>query len=58
MQTNKFLNPNSVKRTSIILDIIIPFLLYYSLIHNKLILAWLLLGMVVIVRVFLVLVSK
>jgi len=54
----KFLNSNLVKRSSVVLDILIPFLLYYSLKNQNLFLSWLLLGTVVLVRVILVAVIK
>ena len=54
----KFLNSNTVKRSSVVLDILIPFLLYYSLNNQNLFLSWLLLGTVVLVRVILVAVIK
>ena len=55
---DRFLNPVSVKRTSVILDILLPFLLYYSMNNHIQILSWFLLGIVVIIRVLLVIVSK
>jgi len=54
----KFLNSDVVKRSSVVVDILIPFLLYYSLNNQNLILSWLLLGTVVLVRVILVAVIK
>jgi len=54
----KLLNPVSVKRTSILLDILLPFLLYYAMTNHNQILSWLFVGIVVIIRVMLVTVSK
>jgi hypothetical protein len=54
----KFLNSIFVKRISVILDILIPFLLYISLNNHILLLSWLLLGILVFVRVLLVIISK
>ena len=54
----KFLNSVSVKRASVILDIFLPFLLYYSMINHSKILSWLLVGILVIMRVLLVTISK
>ena len=54
----KFLNSVSVKRISVVLDILIPFLLYVSLNGKILVVSWLLLGILVIMRVLLVVVSK
>ena len=55
---DKLLNPVSVKRTSVLLDILLPFLLYYAMTSHNQILSWLLMGIVVIIRVLLVTVSK
>jgi len=54
----RILNPVSVKRTSVLFDILLPFLLYYSMNSHFQVLSWLLVGIVVIVRVLLVTVSK
>jgi hypothetical protein len=58
MQNKEFLNSNSVKRTSIILDILLPLLLYWSINSHAIILPWLLLGAVILARVLLVLVIQ
>ncbi len=54
----KLLNPVSVKRTSVLLDILLPFLLYYAMTSHNQILSWLFVGIVVTIRVLLVIVSK
>ena len=54
----KLLNPVSVKRTSVLSDILLPFLLYYAMTSHNQILSWLFVGIVVIIRVLLVTVSK
>ena len=55
---DKLLNSLSVKRISVLLDILLPFLLYYSMNNHNQILSWLLVGIVVIIRILLVTVSK
>lgn len=55
---DRLFNSLSVKRTSVILDILLPFLLYYSMNNLNQILSWLLVGIVVIIRILLVTVSK
>jgi len=55
---DRLLNSLFVKRISVILDILIPFLLYYSMNNHNQILSWLLVGIVVIIRILLVTVSK
>jgi len=54
----RFLNSLSVKRISVLLDILVPFLLYYSMNNHNQILSWLLVGIVAIIRILLVTVSK
>jgi hypothetical protein len=58
MQAKKFFNPDSIKRTSIFLDILIPFLLFYSLIYHNLFLSWFFLVVVITFRILLVMVSQ
>jgi len=55
---DRLLNSLFVKRISVILDILLPFLLYYSMNNHIQILSWLLVGIVVIIRILLVTVSK
>lgn len=57
MQDRPF-NTLSVKRISVFLDILLPFLLYYSMNNHIQILSWLLVGIVVIIRILLVTVSN
>jgi|GEM_PF-5032155 len=54
----RLLNPVFVKRTSILLDILLPFLLYYAMNSHNQILSMLFVGIVVFIRVLLVAVSK
>jgi hypothetical protein len=55
---DRLLNSYSVKRISILLDILLPFMLYYSMNNHNQILSWFLVGIVVIIRILLVTVSK
>ena len=55
---DRILTPVSVKRTSVLLDILLPFLLYFAMNSHYQILSWLLLSIVVIIRILLVIVSK
>lgn len=57
MQT-KFMNSKTIKRTSVIVDILVPFMLYFSLKAQNLILSVLLLLAVVLTRVLLVIIRK
>ena len=58
MQVKFFLNSTLVKQASVILDVLIPIILFWSLNYHNSILSWLLLGTVAFVRVLLVLVSQ
>lgn len=55
---NSFFNPVSIKRTSVLLDILLPFLLYFAMNSHVQFLSWLLVGIVVFIRALLVAVSK
>jgi hypothetical protein len=58
MQAKKYFKTDTIKQISIFLDILVPFLLFFSLNNNNQILSWLLLGCVVFARIFLVIKSK
>lgn len=55
---DRLLNSFSIKRLSVVLDILVPFLLYYSMNSHNQIMSWILVGIIVIIRILLVLVSK
>jgi hypothetical protein len=58
MQINKLFKTDLVKQVSIFLDILIPFLLFYTLNNNSQVVSWLLLGTVGFIRILLVITGK
>jgi hypothetical protein len=58
MEKKSFINSANISRISIAADIVIPFALYYAMIKNSDVIAWVLLGIVVITRLALVITTK
>jgi hypothetical protein len=58
MEKKTFLNSAMINRISIVSDIVIPISLYYAMINHSNVIAWVLLGMVVITRLALVITIK
>jgi hypothetical protein len=57
MQT-KFINSKTVKRASVVVDILVPFMLYFSLKAQNLFISALLMITVILAKVLLVIVRK
>jgi hypothetical protein len=58
MEKKTFLNSAMINRISIVSDIVIPIALYYAMINRSNMIAWVLLGIVVITRLALVITTK
>jgi len=58
MDKKTFINSAKISRISIAADIVIPFALYYAMINNSDVVAWVLLGIVVMTRLALVITTK
>lgn len=55
---DRSINPDAIKRSSVLLDILIPFLLYFAMNSHIQYLSWLLVGIVVFIRILLVIFCK
>lgn len=58
MMKKKSLNLNTINRFSVATDILIPVAVYYAMVNNQSIAAWILMGIVAIARFALVFVTK
>ncbi len=58
MEKKSILNSANISRISIAVDIMIPFALYYAMINNSHVIAWVFLGIVVMTRLALVITTK
>jgi len=58
MEKKSFFSSANLSRISIAADLVIPFALYYAMVNQSNIIAWILLGIVVMTRLVLVITSK
>ena len=58
MMNKKSLNLNTINRFSVAIDIFTPVILYYAMVNQHIIPAWILMGIVAMARFALVFVTK